>query len=667
MARSNLSYVTRGRGALLGLGLSLALAALGACGDNGVGFEGGDSDAGPDAAADAAADVDADADAGPDAPGACDDGEFRCAGDNLETCKADRSGFQPVATCLPGLCDAPGKQCDNCVPGAGTCDSSGSGYSACDATGQTQEKVSCSAPKPFCVAVSGAPACVECKAQTDCPPSTAQCQVSSCSVSGSCGVSPVVKDAPCGASGAGGKCDGAGACVYCQPGQKRCSGAVPEACDAKGQWVAGNSCAGAAPVCAQGDCVQCQAPSDCPATVNECLSVTCASAQCGLSPKSQGTTCAAGAGTCDGSGQCNVCQPGTKACNGNVPLVCGSNGQYSAQPACSGATPNCAPTTGTCVQCTSATQCPGTTAPCLQAVCASNTCGFGNKGDGTACTVSGDNGACAAGSCKVCTVGQTRCKAGSASTLQTCDSNGQWQDSACAASTPYCSGGTCVALNAMKLSSAAATVSVPSTGFALAGGPFTFETWLKVHDEFPRDPNSSFIFATNESQTNWFSLLLNANGGLGPMYQQSPSFCSFAPASKSIADGQWHHVAVTRSGNASTLFIDGVADLVDNLTWYGCACAANGQPTVCLSGSAPARFGAIGSLKAAPVSLGRVRLSSTARYTGSFTPAKSWALDASTVAQWIVSQPFLGATLVDEAGGQNTSTSLLAVVPVAEP
>lgn len=643
-----------GVGVALGL-VALGLAVLGACGDRSVGFGDDESDAGSDAAAA----PDATADTGPDASGVCDDGQFRCVGDQLETCKADQSGFQPVATCAAGRCDAPGKQCDTCTPGEGSCDSSGGGYTVCDATGQSEQTVGCSAPKPFCVVTTGAPSCVECKTNTDCPPTNNECQASSCSASGSCGVSPVVGGTPCGPSGAGGKCDAVGACVYCQPGEKRCSGTVPETCDAKGQWSAGNACSGATPMCVGGDCVECQAPSSCPATTNDCLSVTCKSAQCGLSPKAQGTPCAASAGTCDGSGQCNVCQPGSKTCNGNVPMVCGSNGQYTPQPACSGAKPNCSPATGSCVECTSATQCPGTSSPCLQAVCASNACGIGNQGDGTACALSGDSGSCASGVCKVCTPGKTRCKSGSTTTLQSCDSSGQWQDGACPTSTPKCESGVCKAVescHAVKVTSPTAHLSLPNTGWGIGTSDWTLEVWLKAHDEFAGD---GILIALNESyltnemrfayETATSRIHMTTYGGACPCGKGTGNLNLTSPP---LSKGVWHHIAAVRTGGTGKLYVDGGVVDSDVIT----------TQLVQQSPVAVGRPGGYPSYTTAPVFLGPWRFSKVARYAASFAPAKTWTVDGSTVAQFLVQAGLASGALTDEAGGDNSGSGAVGLV-----
>src|SRR6185295_12748260 len=107
---------------------------------------------------------------------------------------------------------------------------------------------------------------------------------------------------------------------------------------------------------------------------NDCLQAACsASHTCDYVPKPDATPCGVG-GTCDANGQCNLCQPGAKACDGNVPTVCGSDGRFHSSAVCSGATPYCNPQTGDCVGCNSAADCPSASGECALAKCNNNSC-----------------------------------------------------------------------------------------------------------------------------------------------------------------------------------------------------------------------------------------------------------------------------------------------------
>ena len=68
---------------------------------------------------------------------------------------------------------------------------------------------------------------------------------------------------------------------------------------------------------------------------------------------------------------------------------------------------------------------------------------------------------------------------------------------------------------------------------------------------------------------------------------------------------------------------------------------------------------------AATMLLGPWRFSSTTRYPSPpFAPAKTWVVDGNTVSQFLVDRDFVTA-LVDEAGGDNSSTSSSGVSPEA--
>jgi len=80
--------------------------------------------------------------------GACVLGEYRCTGDALETCNSTASGWDPVKTCGAGLCDAAGKECDECKSGDKTC--VGTTPRTCDTTGHWKDLTVCSGSTPIC-------------------------------------------------------------------------------------------------------------------------------------------------------------------------------------------------------------------------------------------------------------------------------------------------------------------------------------------------------------------------------------------------------------------------------------------------------------------------------------------------------------------------------------
>lgn len=155
------------------------------------------------------------ADAAGEETGVCSPGHFRCTGDDLEACAADGADWHKVVTCAAGLCDAAHGRCNVCSPSATKCKSA-STLTTCAADGQSQTDDPCGATTPFCDTVGGADACVACLASTDCPGATDECSIPTCNA-GACGTQPVAQGIACGVPGSGGKCDGAGQCVYCTP------------------------------------------------------------------------------------------------------------------------------------------------------------------------------------------------------------------------------------------------------------------------------------------------------------------------------------------------------------------------------------------------------------------------------------------------------------------
>jgi len=137
----------------------------------------------------------------------------------------------------------------------------------------------------------------------------------------------------------------------------------------------------------------------------------------------------------------------------------------------------------------------------------------------------------------------------------------------------------------------------------------------------------------------------------GYTYNNSSGPHNFEMFSNPIPDGDttWHHFAMVYDG-ASTgrIFVDGVM------------AAKQLQVAPVINATSPMAIGhaaGYSGYETAPVSLGGIRYSKTVRYAGdnSFVPANNWAVDANTIAQYLTQQP-LGATLVDEAGGDNTGT-----------
>jgi hypothetical protein len=199
-------------------------------------------------------------------------------------------------------------------------------------------------------------------------------------------------------------------------------------CGGQATGAGGSGAGGSAPSCAQ--------VVDCPQPQNDCQLATCDAGACGLVAKPGGAICAQGAGTCDGNGQCNLCEPGFATCNGSTLLVCGESGTFDDPITCGGDTPYCNPVDPKCVECLDTSQCvtPGMN-PCLAVACLENACATTLVPDGSPCLLDGDMGVCNDGVCLECTPGAKEC---SGNDLLVCGVDGQLTAAPCSGGTPYC-------------------------------------------------------------------------------------------------------------------------------------------------------------------------------------------------------------------------------------
>ncbi len=401
------------------------------------------------------------------------------------------------------VCDPASARCVQCV-GDADCNPGETCAGHVCRTG-CQSDLQCTPQGLLCDMAKGY--CVECITHDDCTAdefcSQGACKPDVCQAgTSSCQGTAVVTCDDVGSSlGAPQQCQYvclAGACSgVCAPGAVRCSGQVPETCDASGQWAPAAACPY---VCSAGSCIgtctpgeaRCsgQLPETCDASGNWQGSASCpyvcsagactgscqpGAVRCsGLVPQScdasgqwqdSGAACAyvCAAGACSG-----VCTPGSKECNGVVPRTCSSSGQWQDGSPCSYlcssgvCTGSCTPGSKQCSgkqpqSCDSAGTWQNAGSAC-QYVCDSGACtgvctpgskdcngklprtcdASGQWQSGTTCQY-----LCIAGACSACSPGTKRC---SGLDRQTCDSNGQWQtDATC--TNPHgqavCTSGAC--------------------------------------------------------------------------------------------------------------------------------------------------------------------------------------------------------------------------------
>lgn len=271
---------------------------------------------------------------------------------------------------------------------------------------------------------NGQGVCVGCNAPADCQGIDTVCQTRTC-VAGTCGV----QNAPSGTfvDGAGSgdcrqtECNGAGSITTgpdnndlpaddgLQCTDEVCVNGMPyhpfssagSACNENG----GKLCNGG------GACVECLAATDCPGMDTECKARTCSLGQCGVNYEPVNTIVS---GQTPGDCKTNICDGmgAIVAINENTDIPA-SDGNGCTDEICANGipvhfnVPNMTPCTdnngtlcafGTCVQCISAADCPGTDTECSTRTCNAGLCGhdFANAGTVLQNQTSGD---CQTASC----------------------------------------------------------------------------------------------------------------------------------------------------------------------------------------------------------------------------------------------------------------------------
>jgi len=426
---------------------------------------------------------------------------------------------------------------------------------------------------------------------------------------------------------------------------------------------------------------------NCGACNNACaIGKSCVLGQCKL-------LCAGGTTECSGAcynllmnpdhcGSCtNACAAGQVCQNGSCALEC-----VGGLTECNGACTNTLWDPANCGGC--ATSCP--VVPGATAVCAAGSCSFacssgrGNCNwdptDGCETDLGGSVQHCgqcghacpvpphAAASCNAGACGMGACEGGWAScdgdAANGCEADLKNDEGNCGGCGIECSpGASCVdgtcksgPLFAMQATGINARISVANTGFGVGSGAFTFEFWVRIHSLFqatfnPPDVDSGIIFTMNENYAAYAIRPMLAVGRkmLGQVYNNGSGGMGLLANPIPAGDTGWHHFAMLHNGSGTcTVFLDGV------LQAQNTSCSPIVNATSPMAIGKPAGYG---GYQTSPVSLGGIRYSKVVRYPDgtTFTPASSWPVDSNTIAQYLTQQG-LGATLVDEAGGDNTGT-----------
>ncbi|MGC4119651.1 MAG: hypothetical protein QM765_34785 [Myxococcales bacterium] len=335
----------------------------------------------------------------------CNSGQWQCRSCQSLGCPAN-------SQCLPdGSCSTP---CAGCTSG-------GSCY-------ETQDPGHCGSGGQACAVCSGATpvcrlgVCVGCASASDCASpkpicNTGQWQCRSCQeigcLSGTCQADGSCAGA-CSGCVAGGNCFPIDA-LHCGPAGGACA-----------------TCSGATPLCSNGVCVGCNSNSDCASPTPICNSGQWQCRSCADLGCPTNSVCRAD-GSC--STPCDGCTVNGTCYTTIDAAHCGANGL--ACTSCSGATPVCR--FGSCVGCSSNSECASPTPICNSGQWACRSCIDLGCPNGSYCSAA--TGACVSGTCPGCTssgvcyspVDGAHCgPTGGACTV-------------CSGATPNCVGGACAA------------------------------------------------------------------------------------------------------------------------------------------------------------------------------------------------------------------------------
>jgi len=198
----------------------------------------------------------------------------------------------------------------------------------------------------------------------------------------------------------------AGACAVCSPGSFQCDGARLDVCSDAGQYMVLEECA--TPELCKADAGLC--------TEMQCApnAVTCSSDGATLNTCNADGSAFASQEDCEGKGcnsaqmTCNTCKPGEKTCSGTSLQTCNADGQTTSMMPCTAtgecSAPSCdggrcasermpegsscsrgkCDSSGRCVACLAASDCPGGNA-CATPTCTAGVCRPQNARAGTEC------------------------------------------------------------------------------------------------------------------------------------------------------------------------------------------------------------------------------------------------------------------------------------------
>jgi cysteine-rich repeat protein len=208
-----------------------------------------------------------------------------------------------------------------------------------------------------------------------------------------------------------------------------------------------------------------------------------------------------------------------------------------------------------------------------------------------------------------------------------------------------------LAANPARLVATAGAAVVPAAPGLCLGTIFTIEAWFRrvsgpgdpvLLGTLTSSPGGLAGFALGMIQNDTQSrLIFRAGTPTGPVTLASARGAGDPTA---LADGAWHHVAVTSDGATLSLFVDGELDAAR--PWDGVVTCGGGD---LLLGAMPQLVFEPGGIPTY-VDVDEVRLSSDVVYPEEFTPCLQYGPEADAVAYWRLDEATAAPPLADAVG-----------------
>ncbi len=580
----------------------------------------------------------------------CSPGTTRCSDITTVANCADNGLSETSITCgTDQFCDDGACTAQVCTPGTSVC-SGDFAVETCDSFGSSTSISACPASQ-FCSAG-------QCEPQV-CEPDVAVCagqSVAQCNSIGS-----LVAIVNCGP----GRTCLAGACVdeACSPSSRSCASPVSVlVCNALGTGSTVEDCP-AGEICDAGSCE----PQVCTPDTSTCIDDTTRSVCDEFGASISPVACPAGQYCSAGACVPQLCTPGALVCSGNTARECNAAGSGYINTPC-GDTNYCL--AGECLP----RVCTPNAVVCSDVDTVSTCNGNGSSETLTDC---GPDQFCDAGVCQdqTCTPGEVVCAAGNVTTCN--EAGSQFEvtetctdgcDAGACITPPGCGDGilqpgeecddnnsndcdSCVACTIQNVGNfSAATVRTGGGSWVPGNSDFTIEGWVRV-----TGPGTLMGIGNAAVESEWaFIFVTNTNELAFGMDIGANQFFIVRPGN--FVDSQWHHVAAVRyDDNDAMLFVDGRL----------AAIGGGGGSFNSLDGSGALYVGGInGGFPGASARIDNVRFSNIERYTRGFTPARTFAPDANTIALYEFNEASL--TTVVDSSGQGRNLSYPALTPVGQ-